>query len=201
MARTETFSCFVVSCDHSDGAYQAYQAAKDCFYETGNLGAFDAAVVGRPDTSRAKICKAPQPSDSDGVLAQGQWGLAPGLVVALSPGAAVGSGLDTANPRALAVLEIIAAYVSVGMTREGLQDLGSALDVEEAALVVVAAAGRSEGLDSLMAKYGRVAFGTATFDVDGLERDVREVERQEPIGGDGQPPGSEEIIEDERTVD
>lgn len=178
MARTETFFSFIASCDHSDGAYQAYQAVKDRFYETGRLGAFDAAVVGRQDTSRAKTSKAPQRPDSDGVLTQGQWGLAPGLVVALSPGAAVGSALDTANPRTLAVLEILAAYVSGGMTREGLQDLGSALDVEEAALVVVAAAGRSEGLDPLMAKYGRVAFGTATFDVDGLERDMCEVERQ-----------------------
>ena len=180
MARTETFTCFIISCDSTDGAYQAYQAVKDRFYETGALEAFDAAVVDRQDTGRFGICKTPQRPDGDGLPAKRQWGLAPGLVVTLSPGAAAGSGLDTANPRALAELEIIAAYVSGGMIREGLQDLGSALDMEEAALAVVAAAGRSEGLDSLLAKYGRVAFGTARFDVDGLERDVREVERQEP---------------------
>ena len=44
MARTETFSCFIVSCDHTDVAHQAYQAAKDHFYETGRIGEFDAAV-------------------------------------------------------------------------------------------------------------------------------------------------------------
>lgn len=180
MARIETFSCFIISCDSTDGAYQAYQAVKDHFYETGDIGAFDAAVVGRQDTGRGKICKAPQRPDGDGLPAKGQWGLAPGLVIALSPGAAIGSGLDTAQPRALAVQEIIAAYVSDGMTRERLQDLGSALDVEETALVVVSSAGLSEGLEPVVAPYGRVTLGSTTFDVDALDRDVREVERQEP---------------------
>lgn len=180
MARIETFICLIVACDHTDGAYQAYQAVKDRFYETGAFEAFDAAVVDRQDTGRSGICKTPQRPDGDSLPAKGRWGLAPGLVIALSPAAAIGSGLNTAKPRALAVQEIIAAYVSDGMTRERLQDLGSALDAEETALVVVSTAGQSEGLDSLLARYGRVAFGTTTFDVDGLERDVREVERQEP---------------------
>jgi len=176
MTRTETFSCFIVSCDSSGEAYQAYQAVKDRFFETGNLGLFDAAVFDRRETGRPGICRAPHRPEREAVAAEEQWGLAPGLVIALSPGAAVGSDLDTAQTRSLAVLEVFAAYVARGMTRAGLQELGSALDASEAALAVVSAVGRCEGLEAVMAPYGDVTVRYSTFDIDALERDVREAE-------------------------
>jgi len=174
MTRTETFSCFIVSCDSSGEAYQAYQAVKDRFFETGNLGLFDAAVFDRRETGRPGIFRAPHRPEREVVAAEEQWGLAPGLVIALSPGAAVGSDLDTAHTRSLAVLEVFAAYVARGMTRAGLQELGSALDASAAALAVVSAVGRCEGLEAVMAPYGDVAVRYSTFDIDALERDVRE---------------------------
>jgi len=185
MARTETFSCFIVSCDSSGEAYQAYQAVKDRFFETGNLGLFDAAVFDRRETSRPGICRAPHRPDGEAVAAEEQWGLAPGLVIALSPGAAVGSALDTAQTRSLAVLEVFAAYVAGGMTRAGLQELGSALDAAEAALAVVSAVGRCEGLEAVVAPYGDATVRLSTVDVDALERDVRAAEEQGPVSATG----------------
>lgn len=178
MARTETFRCFIVACESSAEAYQAYQAVKDRFYETGNLGLFDAAVFDRRETSRPGICRAPHRPDGEAVAAEDQWGLAPGLVIALSPGAAVGSDLDTAQARSLAVLEILAASVAGGMTRAGLQELGSALDAAEAAIAVVSAVGRCEGLEAVMAPYGDASVRFSTFDIDALECDVRDAEEQ-----------------------
>lgn len=176
MSETQTFFCFVVSFETPDRAYQAYQEVKDHYYEVGSIDVFDAAVAGRQADGRFKILRAPARPDREQLLAGGQWGLAPGLVLALFPAAGVGTPLHTGAACAVTVLDVLAGAVSDGMTRSELEDLGTELDSGGAALVVVSTDQCASRLRSLIEDYGHAVCATSEIDVGALENDVHEAE-------------------------
>lgn len=173
-----SFSCFVVPFGEPDAAQQAFQAVKDRCYEKGSLHMFDAVVVVRQHDGRLRILRAPKRPDGEWDLAEGQWFLAPGLAIALSPAVAVGSLLDTGPRHPLAVLDVIAGHVAGAVTRSDLRDLGVTFDSGEAALVVVAAAECAPQLETLMEEYGHPTSAAAAIDAGALEDDICEAAQQ-----------------------
>lgn len=177
MSETQTLFCFVVSFETPDRAYQAYQEVKDHCYEVGSIDMFDAAVAGRQADDRFKILRAPARPARDQFFTGGQWGLAPGLVIALFPAAGVGTPLHTGAACALTVLDVLAGAVSDGMTRSELEDLGTELDSGGAALVVVTTAQCASELSPLIEDYGHAVSATSEIDMGALENDIHEAEQ------------------------
>ena len=177
MAETQTFVCFVVSFETPDCAYQAYQEVKDHCYETGSIRMFDAAVAGRQADGRFKILRAPARPDRERLLTAGQWGLAPGLAIALFPAAAVGTPLHSETACALAVLDVLAGAVSNGMSRSEIEHLGTTLDSGGDSLVVVTTSGCADELKLLIEGYGRAVSALTEIDVEALESDLHQAEQ------------------------
>ena len=184
MSETQTFFCFVVSFETPDRAYQAYQEVKDHCYEVGSIDMFDAAVAGRQADGRFKILRAPARPDRDRLFTGGQWGLAPGLVIALFPAAGVGTPLHTGAARALTVLDVLAGAVSDGMTRSELEDLGTELDSGGAALVVATTAGWADELKPLIEDYGHAVSAVTEIDVEALESDLHQAEHEQRLNAE-----------------
>lgn len=76
-----------------DGALEDYAAIKDLHTEEGLMDAFDAAVIERKDDGKVKIAKKHETPTRAGGVMGGGLGLATGLVIALFPAAAIGTGL------------------------------------------------------------------------------------------------------------
>ena len=147
----------------------------------------DAAVAGRQADGRPRILRVPARPDRDQLFTGGQWGLAPGLVIALFPAAAVGSPLRTGAACALTVLGVLARAVSDGMSRAELEDLGTELDSGGAALVVVTTARGARELRPLIEEYGRAVSALAEIDVETLESDLQQAEQEWRASAETQP--------------
>lgn len=154
-----------------DRAEADYQAVKDLYYATNIVDTFDAAVLAKNEGGKVKIHKKHEQPTRHGAWTGAGWGLATGLVVALFPSAAIGTGLLAGTAAAGAGLGAIAGHVSGGMDRGDLKDLGETLDAGQAALVVAAA--------SDIADKVRVAMGNATqIDAKQARIEAEEMERE-----------------------
>ena len=151
-----------------------YQLVKDLHREAGLIDAYDAAVVERRDDGKVKITKKHEtPTRAGGVLGGGV-GLAPGLVVALFPFAAVGGGLLAATTGGGALLGAVAGHAAAGMSRSDLKDLGEHLDNGQAGLVVVAVSDMGAKVEKAMERAEKVEEKQIKADTEALERDASE---------------------------
>jgi uncharacterized membrane protein len=133
----DTFMVYVGVYPDLVSAEADYDLVKELHLKAGLMDAYDAAVVHRREDGKVKIARKHEtPTRVGGVLGGGA-GLATGLVIALFPFAAVGSGLLVATSAAGATLGAVAGHAAAGMSRADLKDLGESLDAGEAGLVVV----------------------------------------------------------------
>jgi uncharacterized membrane protein len=177
MGDYDTYVFFAGIYPDVDTAEQDYQAVKDLYYETNLIDTFDAAVVGKTESGKVKICRHEHPTRDGGWEGAG-WGLATGLVVALFPSAALGAGLAGGTTAAGAGIGVVAGHVSGGMSRGDLKDLGETLDAGEAALVVVAASDMTAKVAASMSHAETIDSKQVQIDTDELEKDSKEAQKE-----------------------
>jgi uncharacterized membrane protein len=172
-----TFDTFVVLAGvypDREAAEADYDLVKELHREHGLMDAYDAAVLHRTDDGKVKITRKHEtPTRVGGVLGAGT-GLATGLVVALFPFAAVGSGLLAATSAGGAVLGALAGHAAAGMSREDLKELGESLDAGQAGLIVVGATDMEARIEEAMRGVEKLHKKQMKADAEAVERDARE---------------------------
>jgi uncharacterized membrane protein len=149
-----------------------YQAVKTLHTEAGMLDAYDAAVIVRHDDGKVKITKKHEtPTRAGGVLGGGV-GLATGLVVALFPFAAIGSGLLLGTTAGGALLGAVAGHAAAGMRRDDLKELGETLDEGQAGLVVVGVSDVGARIEAAMKQADKLEKKNLKADNDAIEADA-----------------------------
>lgn len=170
----DTFFAFVGVYANTDDAIADYDAVKELHTEAGLIDAYDAAVIERKDDGKVKIAKKHEtPTRVGGVLGGGA-GLATGLVIALFPAAAIGTGLLAATTAGGAVLGSLAGHAAAGMSRKDLKELGEQLDEGTAGLVVVAIADMEAKIDRAMKRAEKIEKKQMKADEKAIEKDAKE---------------------------
>ena len=138
-------------------------------YGPNRVGTLDTAVIARKADGTERIYRhsAPPRSRPGAAVAEGDWGLASGLAVALFPSIWIGAG----SPTLAASEEIgaIAACVTRGLGRGALSDLGERLDAVDAALVVAAPETTAEPARTAMTSAESILSRGAAVDLDRVE--------------------------------
>ncbi|MCB1272136.1 MAG: DUF1269 domain-containing protein [Microthrixaceae bacterium] len=170
----DTFFAYLGTYSDPDDALADYAAVKTLHTELDLIDAYDAAVIERRDDGKVRIVKKHEtPTRAGGVLGGGV-GLATGLVIALFPAAAIGTGLLAGTTAAGAALGAVAGHAAAGMSRKDLKEAGEQLDEGTAALVVVGASDMASKIESAMAKAEKVETKQLEADQDAIEADARE---------------------------
>lgn len=170
----DTFFAFVGVYANTDDAIADYDAVKELHTEAGLIDAYDAAVIEHKDDGKVKIAKKHEtPTRVGGVLGGGA-GLATGLVIALFPAAAIGTGLLAATTAGGAVLGSLAGHAAAGMSRKDLKELGEQLDEGTAGLVVVAIADMEAKIDRAMKRAEKIEKKQMKADEKAIEKDAKE---------------------------
>jgi uncharacterized membrane protein len=170
----DTFFAFVGVYANVDDAVADYETVKDLHTEAGLIDAYDATVIERKDDGKVKIVKKHEtPTRVGGVLGGGA-GLATGLVIALFPAAAIGTGLLAATTAGGAVLGAVAGHAAGGMSRKDLKELGEQLDAGTAGLIVVAISDMEAKVDRAMKKAEKIEKKQLKADAKAIEADARE---------------------------
>ena len=172
----DTLIAFVGVYDNVEDAEADYQFVKDLHTEAGLIDAWDAAVIERRDNGKTKIVKKHETPTRVGGVLGGGVGLATGVVVALFPFAAVGSGLLAATTVGGSVLGALAGHAVAGMSRDDLKELGESLDEGQAGLVVVGVSDMGSKIERAMERAERTTTKQLEVDNDDLERDAQVVE-------------------------
>jgi uncharacterized membrane protein len=169
---TETFMVYAGVYANVDAAIADYNAVKDLHRQDDLIEAYDAAVIEKTDKGKVKIVKKHETPTRAGGVGGAGIGLATGLVVALFPAAAIGTGLLAATTGAGAALGAWAGHAAAGMRRSDLKELGERLDAGEAGLVVVALAELAADVDGAMVQATEIDKRELEVDVDELSADV-----------------------------
>ncbi len=170
----DTFTVLVGVYPDLQSAEADYDLVKELHAKAGLMDAYDAAVVHRREDGKVKIAhKHETPTRVGGVLGGGA-GLATGLVVALFPFAAVGSGLLAATSVGGAVLGAVAGHAAAGMSRDDLKELGESLDEGEAGLIVVGVTDMEARIEESMRRSEKLQKKQLKADAEALERDAKE---------------------------
>jgi hypothetical protein len=103
-------------------------------------------------------------------------GLATGLVIALFPAAAIGTGLLAGTTAAGGALGALAGHAAAGMSRSDLKELGEQLDAGEAGLVVVGIADMGSQIATAMKQAEKVEQKPLSADVDAIKKDAESAE-------------------------
>jgi uncharacterized membrane protein len=156
-----------------DDALADYDAIKDLHTELGLIDAYDAAVVERKADGKVKIVKKHETPTRVGGVLGGGVGLATGLVIALFPAAAIGTGLLAATAGGGAVLGSLAGHAAAGMDRSDLKDLGEALDAGQAGLVVVAVADMEAKVEQAMKRAEKIEAKQLKADEKAIEAEAK----------------------------
>jgi uncharacterized membrane protein len=170
----DTFFAFVGVYANVDDAVTDYETVKDLHTEAGLIDAYDATVIEHKDDGKVKIVKKHEtPTRVGGVLGGGA-GLATGLVIALFPAAAIGTGLLAATTAGGAVLGAVAGHAAGGMSRKDLKELGEQLDEGTAGLIVVAISDMEAKVDRAMKKAEKIEKKQLKADEKAIEADAKE---------------------------
>jgi uncharacterized membrane protein len=169
---TETFVAYAGVYTDVDDALADYDAVKLLHTEAGLIEAYDAAVIEKTAKGKVKIVKKHETPTRVGGVGGAGVGLATGLVVALFPAAAIGTGLLAATTGTGAALGAWAGHAAAGMKRSDLKDLGERLDAGEAGLVVVALADLDANVEEVMSQANEIDTRELEVDVDELDADV-----------------------------
>jgi uncharacterized membrane protein len=158
-----------------ESAEADYELVQDLHRTERLMDAYDAAVIHRRPDGKVKITKKHEtPTRVGGVLGGGA-GLATGLVLALFPFAAIGSGLLVGTAAGGAVLGALAGHAAAGMSRADLKDLGESLDAGEAGLVVVGVTDMGARIEQAMRRAEKLEKKQLKADEKALERDAKEL--------------------------
>ena len=161
-----------------DDAVADYDTIKDLHTEAGLIDAYDAAVVERKSDGKVKIAKKHETPTRVGGVLGGGVGLATGIVIALFPAAAIGTGLLAATTAGGAVLGAVAGHAAAGMSRHDLKELGEQLDQGEAGLVVVGVSDMSAKIERAMKRAKKIEAKQMKADAAKLEADAKEAEKE-----------------------
>lgn len=170
----DTFFAFVGVYKDVAAAEADYAAVKALHTDANLIDAYDAAVVERRDNGKVKILKKHETPTRVGGVAGGGVGLATGLVIALFPAAAIGTGLLAGTTAAGAALGAWAGHASAGMSRKDLKDMGESLDAGTAGLVVVGVSDMEAKIEHAMAKAEKIEKKQIEADVAEANKDANE---------------------------
>jgi uncharacterized membrane protein len=174
----DTFTVLVGVYPDLTSAEADYDLVKELHSKEGLMDAYDAAVIHRREDGKVKITRKHEtPTRVGGVLGGGA-GLATGLVVALFPFAAVGSGLLAITSAGGAILGAVAGHAAAGMSRDDLKDLGESLDEGEAGLIVVGVTDMEARIEEAMRRSEKLQRKQLKADAEALERDAKEASEQ-----------------------
>ncbi len=168
----DTFYAYVGVYDDPADALEDYEAVHVLHSEAGLIDAYDAAVVEKREDGKVKIIKKHEtPTRVGGVLGGGA-GLATGLVIALFPAAAIGTGLLVGATAGGALLGSLAGHAAAGMSRKDLKEAGEDLDEGTAGLVVVAVADMQSKVEHAMKKAKKIQEKELKADAEAIEADA-----------------------------
>ena len=168
----DTFIAYVGVYPSVDDAEADYQLVKDLHTKADLIDAYDAAVVERRADGKVKITKKHETPTRVGGVLGGGVGLATGLVVALFPFAAIGSGMLAATTAGGAVLGAVAGHAAAGMSRKDLKELGEQLDAGQAGLVVVGVSDMGAKIEESMRRAEKLEAKQLKADTAEIERDA-----------------------------
>jgi uncharacterized membrane protein len=168
----DTYFAYIGVYSDLEDAKADYEAIKDLHTEAGLIDAYDAAIVEHREDGKVKIVKKHEtPTRAGGVLGGGV-GLATGLVIALFPAAAIGTGLLAATTGGGALLGAVAGHAAAGMSRKDLKEAGEQLDEGTAGLVVVGVSDMGAKIEAAMKKAEKVEAKELKADQEAIEKDA-----------------------------
>jgi len=168
----DTFFAFIGTYGDVADAEADYDAVKRLHTDAGLIDAYDAAVVERRADGKVKIVKKHETPTRVGGVMGGGVGLATGLVIALFPAAAIGTGLLAATTAGGALLGSVAGHAAAGMSRKDLKEAGEQLDAGTAGLVVVGVSDMESKIEKAMAHAEKVEAKQLEADADEIEKDA-----------------------------
>ena len=168
----DTYFAFIGTYPDAESAEADYDAVKALHTDAGLIDAYDAAVVERRSDGKVKILKKHETPTRVGGVLGGGVGLATGLVVALFPAAAIGTGLLAATTAGGAVLGSVAGHAAAGMSRKDLKEAGEQLDAGTAGLVVVGVSDMESKIEKAMARAEKVQTKPLEADTEAIEKDA-----------------------------
>ncbi len=169
----DTFYAYLGVYDDLADALEDYEAVHVLHSEVGLVDAYDAAVVEKRDDGKVKIVKKHETPTRVGGVLGGGVGLATGLVIALFPAAAVGTGLVLGATAGGALLGSLAGHAAAGMSRHDLKEAGEQLDAGTAGLVVVAVADMQSKVERALKKAKKVQEKQLKADAEAIEADAK----------------------------
>ncbi|HMR95505.1 MAG TPA: DUF1269 domain-containing protein [Microthrixaceae bacterium] len=170
----DTFYAYLGVYDDPADALADYEAVHALHTEAGLIDAYDAAVVEKRDDGKVKIVKKHETPTRVGGVLGGGVGLATGLVIALFPAAAIGTGLLVGTTAGGALLGSLAGHAAAGMSRKDLKEAGEQLDEGTAGLVVVAVADMQSKVEHAMKKARKVEEKQLKADSEAIEAEAAE---------------------------
>lgn len=176
MADYDTFMVYAGVYSSVDTAEADYQAVKDLYYGTDLIDTFDAAVIGKKENGKVKIYKKHEQPTRHGGWTGAGWGLATGVVIALFPAAAIGTGLLAGTTAIGAGVGALAGHASGGMSRSDLKEVGEELDAGEAALIVAAASDMESKVADVLTRADKVVKKPMQVDQDALNEELDEAQ-------------------------
>lgn len=168
----ETYFAYIGMYEDLEDARADYQAVKDLHSEAGLLDAYDAAIVERTPGGKVKIVRQHETPTRVAGVAGGGIGLATGLVLALFPAAALGTGLIAATTGGGMLLGSLAGHAAAGMSRKDLKEAGEQLDAGTAGLVVVGVSDFGARIQHAMVKADKVEAKQLRADAKQLKKDT-----------------------------
>ncbi len=168
----DTFFAFSAVYSDVEAAEADYAAVKALHADADLIDAYDAAVIERKENGKVKITKKHETPTRVGGVSGAGVGLATGLVVALFPAAAIGTGLLAGTSAAGAALGAWAGHAAAGMSRKDLKEMGESLDAGTAGLVVVGVSDMEAKIDEAMARADKIEKRQLEADLDELEKDA-----------------------------
>ncbi len=170
----DTFMLYAGVYSSTEDALEDYAGVKALAVEVGLIDAYDAAVIERRADGKVKIVKKHETPTRAGGALGGGLGLATGLVIALFPAAALGTGLLIGAGAAGGLLGAVAGHAAAGMSSHDLKEIGETLDAGQAGLLVVAASDMEAKVEALMKKADKVAAKEMKADLAEIEKDAKE---------------------------
>jgi uncharacterized membrane protein len=169
-----TMTVYAATYENLDAAESDYDRVKALYHELDLMDTFDAAVLQKNEKGKVKIVKKHEQPTRDGAWRGAGWGLGTGLVAALFPAAALGTGLLAMTTGAGAAIGALAGHAVGGMSRHDLKDLGETLDSGQAGLIVIAATDVGARIADALTSAQKVINKQIKADQKAIEKELKE---------------------------
>ncbi|TWT81577.1 hypothetical protein CA13_30300 [Planctomycetes bacterium CA13] len=138
------------------------------------MDTFDAAVIRKNEKGKVKIVHKHEQPTRDGAWLSAGWGLTTGLVAALFPATAIGTGRLAVTTGAGAAIGALAGHAVAGMSRNDRKDLGEGLDMGEAGLIVIAATDVGARIESTLNAAEKIIKKQIKADQKAIGKEIKE---------------------------